>query len=579
VAAALAAGALLCGPQLASAQDGVGGPEVKRVTPRVTLAFVPRTTLVQRLADSGFSVGLLSAGIGKVPAERTYRDISAGNREPPPSDAVPGLLQSTLSRAGLSGSLRRLQVAPDELSRLVAALRGADLLIVLGKPPPGNNRALPIGIAGVGFDGTLTSDSTRTGGYVLSTDLAPTILRRLGVPIPDEMNGEPIRAEGKIDPGAVVDRGERMTAVADRRIRVLGGTIAVWLVLAIAIGRAPARRQSVAAWLGLAFAYLPLLLLVAAALEPKYADVEGLLVAIGAGGLAVLTLILVRGWWAAAVACGITVGAYAVDMFTGSELTKLSLLGPNPIYGARFYGIGNELEALFAVMVPVGVAAGLSAYTGWGRRVSRGGAIAVFLVAGAVGAVVFGAGAFGADVGAAIVLPVGAVVASRALPTSGPIRATSRRSLVLAVVGAPFIALVFLALIDLVSGGNSHLTRSVLDAGGASDLADVAERRIRLSAHDFAQAAGNPLFWIVIVGIGVAASKWRRIDAWLVSAPIARAGLIGACAAVGVGVLVNDSGATFLVLGSIALGAFLAFAWSQAGEMGSSPRNPQPGDG
>ena len=44
----------------------------------------------------------------------------------------------------------------------------------------------------------------------------------------------------------------------------------------------------------------------------------------------------------------------------------------------------------------------------------------------------------------------------------------------------------------------------------------------------------------------------------------ARAGLIGACAAVAVGVLVNDSGATFLTLGALALGAVLAFAWAQA---------------
>jgi hypothetical protein len=131
-----------------------------------------------------------------------------------------------------------------------------------------------------------------------------------------------------------------------------------------------------------------------------------------------------------------------------------------------------------------------------------------------------------------------------------------------------------LAFIDLVSGGNSHLTRSVLDAGGASDLADVAERRLRLSANDFGEAAGNPLFWIVVLGIGLAVSRWRRIDAWLRPAPIARARVIGACAAVAVGVLVNDSGASFLVLGALALGACLAFAWSQTpGAFSSSPRN------
>jgi hypothetical protein len=164
----------------------------------------------------------------------------------------------------------------------------------------------------------------------------------------------------------------------------------------------------------------------------------------------------------------------------------------------------------------------------------------------------------------AIVLPVGAAVAAVALPTSGPIAARKRHSpIIAAVIGAPFIAVVLLAVLDLVSGGNAHLTRSVLDAGGAGDLADVAQRRLELSAHDFAQAAGNPLFWIVMVGIAIAATRWRRIDARLRPVPAVRAGLIGACAAVAAGVLVNDSGATFLTLGALALGAALAFAWAQ----------------
>jgi hypothetical protein len=172
--------------------------------------------------------------------------------------------------------------------------------------------------------------------------------------------------------------------------------------------------------------------------------------------------------------------------------------------------------------------------------------------------VAFAAGGFGADVGAAVVLSVGAAVAAALV--SG-----RRGGLILAVFVAPPVALAALALIDLVSGGDSHLTRSVLDAGGANDLADVVQRRLELSARDFAQAAGNPLFWGVIAGIALAAWHWRRIDAWFRPAPFARAGVIGACAAVGVGMLVNDSGATFLALGSLALGATFAFAWAQAG--------------
>ena len=36
-----------------------------------------------------------------------------------------------------------------------------------------------------------------------------------------------------------------------------------------------------------------------------------------------------------------------------------SLLGPNPILGARFYGIGNELKSGLAVLVLAAVAAAL----------------------------------------------------------------------------------------------------------------------------------------------------------------------------------------------------------------------------
>ncbi|HLO34630.1 MAG TPA: hypothetical protein VK194_01045, partial [Candidatus Deferrimicrobium sp.] len=201
-----------------------------------------------------------------------------------------------------------------------------------------------------------------------------------------------------------------------------------------------------------------------------------------------------------------------------------------------------------------------------GRPASRRAGVAAFLIAGGLAALVFATGRFGADVGAAIVLPVGAVAAGVSLPSTD---LDGRRGRVAAVViAAPLTGLAVLALIDLLSGGDAHLTRSVLDAGGAGDLADVAERRLSLSAHDFAQAAGNPLFWTVVAGIAVGLARRRRIDAWLRRAPQARAGLIGACAGVAAGVLVNDSVATFLVLGAIALGAALAFAWARTPDTG-----------
>ena len=522
----------------------------------VTVAVLPQGTTVPELAAAGLSPGVMSAGLGQVSAARTFVDISAGNRESPPSDAEPGLLRRTIDGAGVSRrALRIVHVPLAALPGLASTLSDDDLLVAFAAPPPSHNRGLPIGIAGHGFDGDLTSDSTRTDGYVLSTDIAPTILQRLGLSAPDAMNGQPIRAEGRVDVSAIEDRAARMAAIPDRRAPVVITCLAAWILLAFAVNRIVFGLRRVAiAWVALAFAYMPLMLLVGAWLEPG-ALAEGLLVGFGAAVLAALTVRFAWGWRGLAIACAITVIAYAIDVLAGSELTKLSLLGPNPIYGARFYGIGNELEALIAVMVPVGVGAALSASPGSSRRAEM-----AFLTAGALAALIFAAGRFGADVGAVIVLPVGAAVAVAAIGWGGE---GSRRRIALALIAVPLVGLAALAVIDLISGGNAHLTRSVLDAGGAGNLADVAQRRIELSAHDFAQAAGNPLFWIVVAGIGVAIAQRRRIDARLRPPPLARAGFIGACAAVAVGVLVNDSGATFLVLGSLALGAALAFAWAQ----------------
>jgi hypothetical protein len=177
--------------------------------------------------------------------------------------------------------------------------------------------------------------------------------------------------------------------------------------------------------------------------------------------------------------------------------------------------------------------------------------------------VVFAAGRFGADVGAAIVLPLGAAVAAAAATWRG---GGSRGRVVWAVIAAPLVALGLLALIDLISGGDSHLTRSVLDAGGASDLADVAERRLRLSAHSFARR-GNLFFAAVVLVLAVLGWRDReRLLAWFVRRRAARAALAGALAATVVGTLANDSGALLLEVGAAYLLAFLAFAWAQAPE-------------
>ncbi len=529
----------------------------------------------------------MSAGLGTVPAEQTYLDIGQGNRvfdslydrslpahrgdaawwwrevveraESAPADIVPGLLATTLGKAEPRARLEVRKTSLWGLSRQPDALT-----IAIARPTGRSDAPLPIGIAGRGFDGNLTSDSTRMDGYVLSTDVAPTILSHFGIEIPSEMSGQPIRSEGAVDPAEIESLGGRMDVISSRRGPVIGLPIAAWLLLTLGvalIGGAALARRAVRV-LALSVVYLPLLLLLGAALEPGEVA-EALLVGLGAPALAALTLALLPGYRALAVASAVTVLAYAVDVIAGSPLTSLSLLGPNPGLGVRFYGIGNELEALLAVLVVAGTGAGLA---GFAARVSGRRAAVAFVVSGLLAAFVFAAGRFGADVGAAIVFPVGAAVAAVSIAGRG------RWPVALAAIAAPVAVLALLALVDLLSGANAHLTRSVLDAGGFGDLADVAQRRLQLSVRSFARPV-LLVFLPVVLGLGLLAYLRRdRLRAWLADAPALRAGLLGGLAATAIGTLANDSGALLLEIGAAYLLVFVGYAWAENSAISAKSR-------
>jgi len=559
----------------------------------VTIALVPSGTGVDELVAAGMWPGLLSAGWGSVPAAQTYLDISQGNRvfdslydselpvnvgggicgpgysaavveraESAPADVEPGLLAATLHRAGEGCLLRRATVP--QLAGLVRALRGDDLLIAIERAPPEENGALAAGIAGRGFSGNLTSDSTRTDGYVLTTDIGPTILERLGVGVPSAMSGQAIRTEGDVDVAAIEGLGERMAAISERRGPVIGFGLLAWIV--VLGGIALVARGRVARFavklLALSVVYLPLVLLLGAALEPSQAA-EQALVLVLAPLLGCLSLLALPGYRGLAVASGVVVLAYALDLILGSPLTSLSLLGPNPGLGVRFYGIGNELEALLSVLVVAGAGAALAGF--WPRLDARRCAFA-FLATGLLFALVFAAGRFGADVGAAIVMPIGAAVAASKV-------ATPRRHAALLIFTAFLTFVGFIAVIDLITGANAHLTRSVLDAGGLGELADVAQRRLQLSAHSFTRPV--VLAFLPLVLALAALTAWRRdlLRAWLHDAPALRAGLLGALAATLAGTLANDSGALVLEVGSAYLFAFAGFAWAEGAAESSTLRS------
>jgi hypothetical protein len=582
---------------------------------RAYLLFVPPSTTVQELADAGFSPGLMSAGLGTVSPEQTYLDIGAGNRvfnslydhempalrrgdckgwfeeaeeraESAPDEIEPGLLGRVLGDkvgaavfttgaascpvlgmepgTGESGG-HLFDVLRVEEGRLGQAAQTAKflgrrgLVIAIATPTGKSDEPIPIGIAGPGYHGDLTSDTTRTNGYVTSTDVAPTVIEFFGGEVPDQMIGQAIRSEGTVDPAAIETRGARMAVVSSRRGPVIGWCLLAW-VLALALVVLVARPLAPLGvrLTGLAVVYLPVMLLVGAALEPAQWP-ETLLVMAGAPLLAAITLAALRDYRALAVAAALTVAAYALDAILGSPLSALSLLGPNPGLGVRFYGIGNELESLLSVLVVGGIGAALA---GFAPRLSPGRCAIAFLVGGLVCAGIFASGEFGADVGAAIDIPMGVAVA--ALVVTG-----GRRRWILLVILIPLVVLVLLGLADLLTGANSHFTRSVLDAGGLHSLGDTAQRRLEQTARSFVRPVLLVALPVVAIFVLVAVVRRATLASWVREVPAMRAALIGAVVATIVATLANDSGALLLEIGAAYLLVFLGWAWAEGGR---SPR-------
>jgi hypothetical protein len=437
--------------------------------------------------------------------------------------------------------------------QLVAADPARLIVLVQAPPEPARTRLMAIGARGVGGDGGLRSATTRRNGLVVATDVAPTILARLGIERPDAMQGRPIEGAGAMTPAQLSEMNARLALVSGRRmplsgrVILLGGAIVLLLLL---LGRLTGRRRELARLtqrlVALAVLWLPAMLLLTAALRPSRATEANLVVA-GTFLLALASDRLVR-WPRAPIAPALTVVLlHGIDfLFFSAELTGESLLGSNPLYGARFFGVGNELEAVLTVSFVLGVGALLC-----GRPGVRAGRW--FAAAGVLLALFLGAGRLGADVGGVIF--AGAAFGAATVYVAR-IRLTPLR--VVAIVALPLLGLAAIAGLDALTGGQSHLTRTVVEAQSFGELVDVADRRFSASLRG-AMAGG---VWIVVIVAAVALVwGWIRRERLLAPLTLAgedpalrrpyRAGLAGALVGTVVGALANDSGPAILIIGTV----------------------------
>lgn len=456
-----------------------------------------------------------------------------------PAATLPARTQALLSERRLVVATLAGGGAGDrQLSRLLAERGSNELLIVMRSPPNKSGaQLLPVGIAGLGAPGTLTSSTTHLNGVIAGIDLLPTALDWLKVKVPGAVSGQPVEVVPGRSAEQLLTLKGRLQVVGDRRFMALWGLLGGWLILTLAamlIADRGGMRWAMRCG-ALAIFWLPSMLLLTAALAPSI-FVEVVIVALGSIALGVVSDRLVPWPRAPALPAAVAVGAYIVDLAFGSPLIIRSLIGPNPLYGSRFYGIGNELESALPAILLIGLGALL-----FGRGRSRE-AAAIFAGCGVVLGVALGAAQLGADVGGVMTVAAGFGVAVL-LMLPGRL---SRRTIALVVI-APFAALALLAAIDLLSGGDSHFTRTVLRADGSGAWWEIFLRRIELAGRGLIRGLMPLAALIAVLTVALGVVRRERLLAPVGGDPGWRAGLAGA-AAVGVfGALFNDSGPMLLL--------------------------------
>jgi hypothetical protein len=467
---------------------------------RVTVVVVPSIDPVEANQDG--AIGLLVPGAGST----VTRD---------------GAL-SSLVRGKVVSSLLGGKAAGKPLIRLSGQAEVGAITIYVTLPPPGrshNTRRYPIAIVGGGYRGLLVSQSTRIPGLVSIADVAPTAVDLARGDTPVIRWREPETAAT----GILADLDGRLRDAHDTRTAATIILVASTLVLA---GLALLLRSPFLARAGLLA--IPAALTISLALSATGVSRPTPTTAVLAVATVAAALVLaVRRSWLLPVLVALLV-AELVVLAVWPDVNALSVIGPHPDGGGRYFGITNEVETLLlapilaaasivsqAALVPV---AALSlALVGWSRAGADGGGIIVVLVA------------------------LGSLWLLRER-----IRLTPGR-VAIAVVGVVAVSLAVIGL-DALTGGSSHVTHAV--GGGPGSLFGDLGHRLRISWHGVtatiqsAFAAGATL--CALVGVGLRRLRVAIVDALLVSLLVS--------------LLVNDTPTDVLAYGALVAAALRVWA-------------------
>ncbi len=438
------------------------------------------------------------------------------------------------------------------------------LLIILSPYPSGlaieaGNRLTPVVFykKNQSQGGLLTSGTTRRPGIIGNVDIAPTILHYLGAES-NLMAGRVLNTTQEEDQlKLITDLNSRVLNTSQQRYRVLY-SFAVYEMLATVLAliliifrkklnhryRKWVSRLVLATMIG-PFSLLILPLFGKVSLTMTYLLL--LLVTL------LFTLLIDRlarePLQAITLATGILVFALTLDLLLGQPLIKNSILGYDPIIGARYYGIGNEFSGVLLGSSLVLCGALIERYPK-----------AKWLMVPLFGLLVFVIGfpGFGANVGATIT----AIFVY--LFTFFRLQGVKLNAKVFVIIALSVIGgIALLAVIDIVFLSNeSHLAGAVkqLYYNGPQVVPQIITRKIAMNIRVMGVTIWSRVLLLALAVVGILFYKpmgiLKKFSATYPSMAIGWSSIVVACI---VGFSVNDSGVVLAATAAIFLSASMLY--------------------
>ncbi len=445
--------------------------------------------------------------------------------------------------------IRLLKNIDSFVGELKAQLTGNDLLLVISPSPAkeqleSKDSFTPLLAYGPGYQGFLTSASTRRDYVVANTDIAPTILSFMGInEYGTHMIGQPVLAKpaNGLDTLEAAQAVSASTALTNRLRSPLVKAYVIYQIIVIALALLLlAVLKKTFQWLPplvLVMGVVPLVLLPLGKIKLPYEWAYGLLAVLFTLLLTwVLSAVFKRNYYKAFVFVSfMTLLALNVDLLTGATMIKSSVMGYDPMAGARYYGVGNEY---MGVMIGCSILVSAALYQVWQRKWILV-LIGLFL---AFQAILISTPGLGANTDGALTAPAAFLVT---LMFFSDIRINLRNFLIVAfAVGFSVLGLVIFDL-SRPPELQSHVARAAnqILSGGWQEALTIILRKASMNLKLIRFTIWSRVFLAVLAALVIllyrpTGAMWRLQS----ECPRLFQGFSGILVGAVVGLIVNDSG-------------------------------------